>query len=95
MGKDNLTTIAISDYRTFVENVELSPPVQQNDSPKDYFRTTATVSFRVVTGMKPCLDLSPNQLALKIACGTETTFILNEAKIPLMRCRVFVLFASL
>ncbi|GFV60013.1 hypothetical protein TNCV_1401211 [Trichonephila clavipes] len=27
--KDNLLTIAISDNRTFVQNVKLSPPVQQ------------------------------------------------------------------
>ncbi|GFW36635.1 hypothetical protein TNCV_1956351 [Trichonephila clavipes] len=42
-----------------------------------------------VSGMKPCPDISPNQLALKIACGTKMTLIRKEDTIPLMRCPFF------
>ncbi|GFV51455.1 hypothetical protein TNCV_843941 [Trichonephila clavipes] len=41
--------------------------------------------------MKPCPDLSPNQLALRITCGTETSLIHKEDTIPLKRCPVFCL----
>ncbi|GFW91518.1 uncharacterized protein TNCV_3376811 [Trichonephila clavipes] len=88
-------TIAIADYRTSVENVELSLSVQNNASLNDNSRTTITVSFRDVVGMKPCSNLSPNQLALRIACGTETTLIRIGDMTPLMRCPAFVLLTSL
>ncbi|GFV25842.1 hypothetical protein TNCV_3868101 [Trichonephila clavipes] len=63
MGKDHLLTIEISDYRSSVENVELSPRVQHNAFPDDNFKATIMVSFRAVTGIKPCPDFSLNQLA--------------------------------
>ena len=51
------------------------------------------VSFHDVTGMQPCPDLSPNQLAFRIAFGTETTLICKENMTPLMQCPVCVLIA--
>ncbi|GFU07738.1 hypothetical protein TNCV_4164331 [Trichonephila clavipes] len=48
MGKDHFLTIAISDYRTSVGNVELNPSVQHNASPDDNSRTTLTVSDETV-----------------------------------------------
>ncbi|GFT90731.1 uncharacterized protein TNCV_3010911 [Trichonephila clavipes] len=95
MGKDHLLTIAISGYRTSVENVELSPPFQPYVSSDNNSRTTITVIFRYVTGKKLCPNLSPNTLALRIACGTETTLIHKEDTAPLMRCPVFVLLTPL
>ncbi|GFU49775.1 hypothetical protein TNCV_2930471 [Trichonephila clavipes] len=60
-------------------------------SPEDVMvPTTVTVSFSAVVGMQPCPDLSPNQLALRIARGTVTTLILEEDTTPLRRCPVFV-----
>ncbi|GFX51745.1 uncharacterized protein TNCV_5014471 [Trichonephila clavipes] len=91
MGRDHLPTIAISDNRISVRNVELIPPIQYNASSNDNSRTTVTVTFRDVTGMKPCPNLSSNQLALRIACGTETTLIPKENSTSLIRCPVFVL----
>ncbi|GFX21122.1 hypothetical protein TNCV_4367011 [Trichonephila clavipes] len=41
------------------------------------------VPFLDVTGIKPCPDLSPNQNALRIASGTEPTFIRKEDTTPL------------
>ncbi|GFY22084.1 hypothetical protein TNCV_3297281 [Trichonephila clavipes] len=67
MGKDHLFAIAISGYRTSAENGE---HIQKNTSTNDNSRT---ISFDDVTGIKTCLDLSPNQLVLRIACVTETT----------------------
>ncbi|GFT34105.1 hypothetical protein TNCV_4385301 [Trichonephila clavipes] len=72
MREDPFSTTAISDYRASVENVELSPP-DQDASPDDNSRTPLTISFWNVTGMKPYPELSPNQLTLRIACGTEKT----------------------
>ncbi|GFW29727.1 uncharacterized protein TNCV_3935941 [Trichonephila clavipes] len=95
MGKYQLLTTAISLYRTSVENVELSSPVQHNVSPEDNFRTTLTVSVRDVTGMKPCSNFSPNQLVLRIALGTETTLIRKEDTAPLIICLIFVLLTLL
>ncbi|GFX79164.1 hypothetical protein TNCV_4747481 [Trichonephila clavipes] len=69
MRKDSLLTTAISDYRMSLENV-FSPPVQHNVALNDSSRITVKVSFRDVTGMKPCPDLSTNQLELRIARGT-------------------------
>ncbi|GFX09858.1 uncharacterized protein TNCV_3565361 [Trichonephila clavipes] len=83
MGKKYLLTIAISSYRPSIENVELSSPVQHNDSPDKNSRTTVMVSFLAVTGIKPCPDLSPNQNALRIASGTEPTLIRKEDTTPL------------
>ncbi|GFX76468.1 hypothetical protein TNCV_2130191 [Trichonephila clavipes] len=40
-------------------------------------------SFLDVTGINPCPDLSPNQNALRIASGTETTLIRKEDTTPL------------
>ncbi|GFU49168.1 uncharacterized protein TNCV_2674711 [Trichonephila clavipes] len=71
--KKYLLTIAIPDYRPSVENVELSSPVQHNASPDKNSRTTVTVSFFDVTGIKPGPDLSPNQDVLRIASGTKPT----------------------
>ncbi|GFV24832.1 hypothetical protein TNCV_883001 [Trichonephila clavipes] len=73
-SKDHFLTIASSGYRTSVENVELSLPFQLNASPNNTSRTAVTVYFRDVTGMKPCPDLSPNQLALRITCGPVKRF---------------------
>ncbi|GFV94949.1 uncharacterized protein TNCV_1029471 [Trichonephila clavipes] len=61
MGKKYLLTIAIPDYRPFVENVVLSSPVQHNASPDKNSRTTVTVSFLDVTGIKPGPDLSKSK----------------------------------
>ncbi|GFT30747.1 uncharacterized protein TNCV_759361 [Trichonephila clavipes] len=83
MGKKYLFTIVIPSYRTSNENVVLSSPVQHNASPDKNCRTTVMVSFRNVTGIKPCLDLSPNQNALRIASGTEPTLIRKENTTPL------------
>ncbi|GFT01369.1 uncharacterized protein TNCV_3215001 [Trichonephila clavipes] len=77
LRKDCLLVTEISDYRTSVENVEFSPPVQPNAFP-DNSRTIVTVSFLDVPGMKPCLDFSPNQLSLRIARGIVTTLIRKE-----------------
>ncbi|GFU95327.1 uncharacterized protein TNCV_4309261 [Trichonephila clavipes] len=78
MGKKYLLTIAVPDYRPFIENVELSSPVQHNASPDKNSRTTVTVSFLDVNGINPCPVLSPNQNALRIASGTELTLIRKE-----------------
>ncbi|GFW35488.1 uncharacterized protein TNCV_3071161 [Trichonephila clavipes] len=90
MGKKYLLTIAIPDYRPSVEIVELSSPVQHNASPDKDSRTTVTVSFLDVTGLKRGLDLSPNQNALRIASGTESTLIRKEDTTPLISCPVFL-----
>ncbi|GFV93111.1 uncharacterized protein TNCV_2552021 [Trichonephila clavipes] len=74
-GKKHLLTIPIPGYRPSVENVQLSSPVQHKASPDKDSRATITVSFLDVTGIKPGLDLSPNQNALRIASGTEPTLI--------------------
>ncbi|GFU27465.1 uncharacterized protein TNCV_3323641 [Trichonephila clavipes] len=95
MGKDHLLTMAIPVTEP-PENVELSPPFLYN-YPGDNSRTTLVVSFRDVTGVKPSLELSPNQVALRIACGTETTLSLirKEDTTLLMRCPVFVFLTPL
>ncbi|GFY34801.1 uncharacterized protein TNCV_844961 [Trichonephila clavipes] len=95
MGKKYLLTIAIPDYRPSVENMELSSPVQHNASTGKDSWTTVTVSFLDVTGIKPRLDLSPNQNALRIASGTEPTLIRKENTTPLISCPVVVLSAPL
>ncbi|GFU04596.1 uncharacterized protein TNCV_4376831 [Trichonephila clavipes] len=95
MGKKYLLTIAIPDYRPSVENVELSSPVQHNASPDKDSRTTVTVSFLDVIGIKPGLDLSPNQNTLRIASSTEPTLIRKEDTTQLISCPVFVLSAPL
>ncbi|GFT90650.1 uncharacterized protein TNCV_3128221 [Trichonephila clavipes] len=83
MEKKYLLTIAIPDYRPSIENVELSSPGRRNASPDKISRTTVIVSFLDVTGIQPCPDLSPNQNALRIASGTETTLIRKEDTTPL------------
>ncbi|GFT52895.1 uncharacterized protein TNCV_1460031 [Trichonephila clavipes] len=95
MGKNYLLTIAIPDYRPYIENVELSSPVQYNATPDENSRTTVMVSFLDVTDIKPCPDLSANQNALRIASGTEPTLIRKEDTTPLISCPVFVLSAPL
>ncbi|GFY09180.1 uncharacterized protein TNCV_4663701 [Trichonephila clavipes] len=95
MGKKYLLTLAIPRYRPSVENVELSSPVQNNASPEKNSRTTITVSFLDVTGIKPGPDFSPNQKALRIASGTEPTLIRKEDMTPLISCPVFMLSAPL
>ncbi|GFV63671.1 hypothetical protein TNCV_1962171 [Trichonephila clavipes] len=52
--------------------------------------TRTTVMVALVIRMKPCPELSPNQLAKKIACGTETTLIRNEDTTPSKRYPVIV-----
>ncbi|GFW11381.1 hypothetical protein TNCV_3809011 [Trichonephila clavipes] len=92
MGKEHVFTITISGYRTSLGNVELIPPVPHNTSPDDNSTATVIVSFCDVTAMKQSPGLFLNQLALKIAFGTETTtLILKEGRIQLMRCPIFVL----
>ncbi|GFX26825.1 uncharacterized protein TNCV_1839981 [Trichonephila clavipes] len=91
MGKKYLLTIAIPDYRPSVENVELSSPVQHNASTDKDSRTTVTVSFLDVTGIKPGPDLSPNQNVLRIASGIKPTLIRKEDTTPLISRPVFVL----
>ncbi|GFU47794.1 uncharacterized protein TNCV_4465391 [Trichonephila clavipes] len=86
MGKKYLLTIAITDYKRSIENLELSSPVQHNASPDKNSRTTVMVSFFDVTGIKPCPDLSPNQNALRIASGTEPTLIRKEDTTSLISC---------
>ncbi|GFX68774.1 uncharacterized protein TNCV_4070181 [Trichonephila clavipes] len=95
MGKKYLLTIVIPDYKPFVENVEPSSPIQHNASPDKNSRTTVTVSFLDVTGIKPGPDLSPNQNALRVASGTEPTLTRKEDTTPLISCPVFVLSAPL
>ncbi|GFU57601.1 uncharacterized protein TNCV_3637591 [Trichonephila clavipes] len=89
MGKDHLVTIAISDYKTSVENMELSPPVQYNASPDDNSRTLVTVSLCDVTGIKPCPNRFPNQLLLRTVRGTKTTFIRKEDDLLVLHCSCF------
>ncbi|GFU83093.1 hypothetical protein TNCV_65631 [Trichonephila clavipes] len=71
------------------------PPVQHNAFADDNSMTTVMVSFRDVTGMKLYTDLSPNQLALRIARGTETTLIYIEDTTPLIKCPEFGLLIPL
>ncbi|GFV13308.1 hypothetical protein TNCV_3656281 [Trichonephila clavipes] len=54
-------------------------------------RTTVKVSFHDVAASKPCPDLTPYQLELRITWSTETTLIRKENMTDLMRCPVFVL----
>jgi hypothetical protein len=61
MGKEYPLTIAIPVYKPSVENVEFSSPVQHNASPNKNSRTTVTVSFLNVTGIKP----GPTSLQIK------------------------------
>ncbi|GFV28509.1 hypothetical protein TNCV_3984601 [Trichonephila clavipes] len=75
--------------------MELNRFIQHNAFPDNSSRTTVTVSFRDVTGMKSCPDMSPNQLSQRIACGTETILIRKEDTPPLMSCPVFVFFTTL
>ncbi|GFW56859.1 uncharacterized protein TNCV_160891 [Trichonephila clavipes] len=70
-----------------VRPFSIMPPPDKNS------RTTVMVSFLDVTGIKPCPQLSPNQNALRIASGTEPTFIGKEDTTLLISCPVFVLFA--
>ncbi|GFW80591.1 uncharacterized protein TNCV_3234431 [Trichonephila clavipes] len=51
---------------------------RSNASPDRNSKTTVTVSFLGVTGIKPGPDLSPNQNALRITSGTEPTLIHKE-----------------
>ena len=95
MGKDYLVTIAPSGNRACVENVEVTPTVQHNVSTDDKSGTTVKVFFHDVTGIKPCPDFSPNQMASRITRGTETTLICKEDTTSLMQCPVFVLFTPL
>ncbi|GFV41172.1 uncharacterized protein TNCV_1102351 [Trichonephila clavipes] len=95
MGKKYILTIAIPDCRPSVKNVELSSPVQHNASPDKNSRTTVTVSFLDVTGIKSRVPISLNQKALRIASGTEPTLIRKEDTTPLISCPVFVLSAPL
>ncbi|GFY17967.1 uncharacterized protein TNCV_3384601 [Trichonephila clavipes] len=83
MGKKYLFTISTPDYRPSIENVELCSSVQDNASPDKNTRTTVMVSFLDVTGIKPCLDLSPNQNTLRIASSTEPTLIRTEDTTPI------------
>ncbi|GFT18318.1 hypothetical protein TNCV_711171 [Trichonephila clavipes] len=75
---------AIFGYRTSVKDVELSLAVQPNASSNDNSRTTVMVNFRDITGMESRPDFSLNQLAMRIICGTETTFICKEDTTALM-----------
>ncbi|GFT03405.1 uncharacterized protein TNCV_2985681 [Trichonephila clavipes] len=96
MGKKYLLTIAIPDYKPSVENVEPSSPIHHNASTDKNSRSTVTVSFLDVSGIKPGPDLSPNQNALRIiASGTEPTLSRKEDITPLISCPDFVLSAPL
>ncbi|GFV73777.1 hypothetical protein TNCV_4026291 [Trichonephila clavipes] len=53
MGKKYLLTIAILDYRSSIENVELSSAVQHNAFSDKNSRNTVMVSFLDVNGIKP------------------------------------------
>ncbi|GFV44202.1 uncharacterized protein TNCV_1825691 [Trichonephila clavipes] len=81
--------------QTLYRKCGLSSPVQHNASPDKKSRTTLTVSFLDVTGIKPVPDLSPKQNALRIASGTEPTLTRKEDTTPLISCKVFVLSAPL
>ncbi|GFX76204.1 uncharacterized protein TNCV_1233421 [Trichonephila clavipes] len=83
MVKKYLLTIAIPDYKPSVENVEPSSHIQDNASPDKNFRTTVTVYFLDVTGIKPGPEISRNQNALRIASGTEPTLTRKEDTTPL------------
>ncbi|GFY05101.1 hypothetical protein TNCV_3269731 [Trichonephila clavipes] len=61
MGKKYIFTIAIPAYRSSVENVELSSPVQHNSSPDRNSKTIVTASFLGVTGTKLGPDLSKSK----------------------------------
>ncbi|GFU53500.1 hypothetical protein TNCV_3169341 [Trichonephila clavipes] len=78
MVKDHLLTIAISSYRTSVENVVFSLSVKHSASIEKKSRTTVMVSFGDVTGIRPCPNLSSFEPALKIACGAEAILIRKE-----------------
>ncbi|GFV63721.1 uncharacterized protein TNCV_1419261 [Trichonephila clavipes] len=95
MGKKYLLKIAILDYRPSIENVVLSSPVQHNASPDKNSRTTVTVTFLDVTGIKPGPDLSPNQNVLRIASGTKPSLIRKKDTTPLFSCPVFGLSSPL
>ncbi|GFT23647.1 uncharacterized protein TNCV_3511201 [Trichonephila clavipes] len=95
MWKKYLLIIAIPGYKLSVENVELSSPIQHNDSPEKNSRTTVTVSFLDVTGIKPDPDLSSNQNTLRITSGTESTLIRKEDTTPLISCPFFDISAPL
>ncbi|GFV40860.1 hypothetical protein TNCV_1637441 [Trichonephila clavipes] len=45
--------------------------------------------------MKRCREIYPNQLVLRMACGTETILILKEDRTQLIRYPVFVLLTPL
>ncbi|GFV10152.1 uncharacterized protein TNCV_3661041 [Trichonephila clavipes] len=85
----------VSQTKTSVENVEFCLPIQHNLAPDPNSRTIVTVSFLDVTGMKPCPKLSPNQLALRTAFGTEIILIRKEDMTSLMSCPLFVLLTLL
>ncbi|GFX58244.1 transposable element Tcb1 transposase [Trichonephila clavipes] len=57
--------------------------VRHNAFSDDNSRTNVKFLFRDVTTIKPFSDRAPNQLALGIACGTETTLICKDDMIPL------------
>ncbi|GFU92744.1 uncharacterized protein TNCV_2892531 [Trichonephila clavipes] len=95
MRKDHLHDVLIFGCQTYVENTNLSVPVQHNFSLDVNSRTNLTVPFRDITGMKLSTDLSPNQLALKIACVRETILICKEDTTPLMKCPVLALLTPL
>ncbi|GFS63229.1 hypothetical protein TNCV_1496511 [Trichonephila clavipes] len=70
--------VAISDYRTSVNNIVLSSPVQYNASRGNNSGTIIMVSFRHVTWIKLWTT------GVEIASGTEMTLILKENTTPLM-----------
>ncbi|GFU08308.1 uncharacterized protein TNCV_932181 [Trichonephila clavipes] len=94
MGKKYLFTIAIPDYRPYIENGELSSPVRHNASPDKNSRTAVMVSFLDVTGIKPCPNLSSNQNALTIASGTKRSHP-ERGHDSIDSCPVFVLSVPL
>ncbi|GFY36566.1 hypothetical protein TNCV_27711 [Trichonephila clavipes] len=94
MRKDHLT-IEISSYRTSVENLESSSPVQHNVSPADNSRNTVMDSFCDAVMMKPCPDLFPNQMALGIVCDTQMTLSHTKSTTSLLRFPVLGLLTPL
>ncbi|GFV36271.1 hypothetical protein TNCV_2233181 [Trichonephila clavipes] len=71
----------------WVHSAQCLPP-QTTSGPLQCF-------FRDVAEMKPCSDLSPNQLMLRFACDTATTLVHKGDTTPLMKCLPLVLLTTL
>ncbi|GFY07726.1 hypothetical protein TNCV_4133231 [Trichonephila clavipes] len=78
-GKDQLFTIANSGYRS----VELSPLVQHNVFPDGNSRTTVRSPSVMLQERNRIPTSTPNQLGLRITCGTKMNLIRKEGTTPL------------